>query len=217
MLKPFSKTDAIAHLKKHGLHIMQLNDINRFVTCGVEAFKDTGIYHYLFQGKDYEKKVTLAMELLVKTTGKDGILYADSEEVNGFAQWYPPNFTGVSFWDYAFAGGLKYLLLTDFFGTVHRIDYIEQFSFKKKADFTKNQDIFLYYLAVRPSMQKKGIASKLMRPMLQYADSINRPCYCETYEQKNVKMYEHFGFKQLQSTKVPDSSETHYPMFYKVQ
>ena len=117
------------------------------------------------------------MELLVKTTGKNGILYADSEKVNGFAQWYPPNFTGVSFWDYAYAGGLKYLLLTDFFGIVHRIDYIEQFSFKKKAEITKNEDIFFYYLAVRPSMQKKGIACKLMRPMLEYADSIKRPCY----------------------------------------
>ena len=115
MLKPFSKADAITQLKKHGLYIMQPKDIDRFVTCGVEAFKDTSIYHYLFHGKDYEKKVSLAIELLVKTTGKDGILYADSEKVNEFAQWYPPNLSGGSFFNYSFAGGLKYLLLTDFF------------------------------------------------------------------------------------------------------
>ena len=142
MLNPFPKEDAIRQLEKHGLYIMQPNSIDRFITCGVEAFKSTGIYQYLFRGKDYEKKVTLAMELLVKTTGKNGILYADSEKVNGFAQWYPPNFTGVSFCDYAYAGGLKYLLLTNFFGTVHRIDYIEQFSFKKKGRNYKKRGHF---------------------------------------------------------------------------
>lgn len=142
MLNPFPKEDAIRQLEKHGLYIMQPNSIDRFITCGVEAFKSTGIYQYLFRGKDYEKNVTLAMELLVKTTGKNGILYADSEKVNGFAQWYPPNFTGVSFCDYAYAGGLKYLLLTNFFGTVHRIDYIEQFSFKKKGRNYKKRGHF---------------------------------------------------------------------------
>ncbi|KAK8865417.1 hypothetical protein M9Y10_010963 [Tritrichomonas musculus] len=139
MLNPFPKEDAIRQFEKHDLYIIQPNSIDRFITCGVEAFKGTGIYQYLFRGKDYEKKVTLAMELLVKTTCKNGILYADSEKVNGFAQWYPPNFTGVSFSDYAYVGGLKYLLLTDFFGTVHRIDYIEQFSFKKRQKLQKTR------------------------------------------------------------------------------
>ena len=192
------------------------SNIDRFISCGIDAFHGYSIYNYFYQGKDYDKKLYLAIELLVKETGKSGILYADSEKVNGFAQWFPPGFTGHSIMSYIYYGVWKYLFMTDFIGTFNRMCDVEDFSFKKKAEFTQNEDIFLYNLAVRKSMQKKGISSKLVRPMLEYAKTINRPCYLETYDPENVALYEHMGFKSLPSTKMTGTSVTHYPLIYKV-
>ncbi|KAK8892898.1 hypothetical protein M9Y10_030149 [Tritrichomonas musculus] len=216
MMKPYSKTEAIRHLEKCGLYIMKPDNIDRFISCGVEAFSGSTLYNYFFHGKDFHQKVTLAIESLIKTTGEKGLLYADSEKVNGYAQWFPPGFSGNSLWSYIHSGGWKYLFLSDFFETLHRVDYVENFSFKRKAEITDNQDVFLYNLAVKPSMQRKGIAKKLVRPMLEYASSIGRPCYCETFEPVNIPIYKHMGFKQLRSTKLVGTPETHYPMFFKV-
>ena len=214
-MKPYSKKDAIRHLENCGLYIMKPNNIDRFISCGVEAFSRTSIYDYFFHGNDYQKKVNLAIESLIKTTGEQGLLYADSEKVNGFAQWFPPGFSGNSLWSYIYSGAWKYFFMSNFFETIHRVDSVENFSFKRKTELTNNQDIFLYNLAVRPSMQRKGIATRLVYPMLEYAHSIKRPCYLETYEPVNIKIYKNMGFKQLQSTKLVGTPETHYPMFFK--
>lgn len=215
MMLPYSKEDVTRHLEKLGLCIMKPNNVDQFVSCGFEAFKEYSIYKYFFDEKEYDRKVMIAIESLVKITGKIGIIYADSEKVNGFAQWFPPGFTGHSSWDYVRSGSWKLIFLPGFFSSVKRVDYAEGFSFKRKAEITQNQDIFLYTLAVRPSMQKKGIAKKLINPMLEYATSINRPCYCETYDPTNVTIYKRLGFKELQTTKLVGTPITHYPMLFK--
>lgn len=215
MMLPYSKADAIKHLEKCGLYIMKPNNIDRFVSCGVDAFTSSSLYKYFFKGKDYDKKLTLAIESLVKTTGEEGLLYADSEEVNGYAQWYPPGFTGNSLWTFMSSGAWRYLFMPDFFSTLHRINYVEDFSFKRKKEITNNQDLFLITLAVRTSMHRKGIARKLIHPMLEYATSIRRPCYLETFEAVNTLIYKHLGFVQLMRTKLEGTQETHYPMVFK--
>ena len=216
MLKPYSKAEAIRHLKKHGLYIMKPNDINRFVSCGVKAFDGYELYNYFFNGKDYIKKITLTLEMVIKATGEKGLIYADSEEVNGFAQWVPPGFSGNSLWDYIQSGLWKYLFMSDFIGSIQRMDHTDRYAFKKKTEITQNQDVFLYNLAVEPSMRGKGIAKKLLHPMLEYASSINRPCYLETYDTTNITIYKRIGYQKLPDTKVPGTFLTHYPFIYKI-
>ncbi|KAK8846988.1 hypothetical protein M9Y10_019562 [Tritrichomonas musculus] len=216
MMKPYSKEEAIRYIEKFGLCVMKPSNADRFISCGFEAFKDYTIYKYFFNEKSYDKKVMIAIESLVKINGSKGILYSDSEEVNGFAQWFPPGFVGHSSFDYVLSGSWKLMFLPDFWPSIKRCDIVEGFSFKRKAQITQNQDIFLYNFAVRPSMQGKGIARKLVKPMLEYAKAINRPCYCETYDPKNVAIYKHLGFTDLEPQLVPNTSVTHYPMLFKV-
>lgn len=215
MIKAYSKTDAQKYIEKCGFCVMNSKNIDSFIKCGVEAFNGYSIYNYFFKGKDYDKKVQVAIELLIKTTGEHGLLYADSEKVNGFAQWFPPGFSGNSLWLYIKSGGWKYVFMSDFIGTINRIDYAENYSFKRKSQLTNDEDIFLYNLAVKPSMQKKGIARKLVNPILDYAKSINRACYCETYDSENVKIYKHMGFKELPVTEIADTPLKHYPFIFK--
>lgn len=215
-MKPYSKVDALKIIKQKGFCIMNSSNIDRFISCGVEAFTNYSIYKYFFKGKDYHKKVDVAIESLIRLTGENGLLYSESDDVNGFAQWFPPGFSGHSTWKYIISGSWKYLFMSEFIDTLNRVDHAEDFSFKKKAEITQNQDIFLYNLAVRPSMQGKGIGSKLIKPILEYSKTINRPCYCETYDPANIPIYKHMGFKELPSSKIADTSIIHYPFLFKV-
>lgn len=55
--------------------------------------------------------------------------------------------------------------------------------------------LHIIYLAVNPKMQHHGIAAKLMEEMIRYAEENGMMISLETHNEKNVAMYEHFGFK----------------------
>ena len=71
---------------------------------------------------------------------------------------------------------------------------------------------FLQAIGVDPQFQGRGYASKLLRPMLSRIDEEGLPCYLETLEGQNVRLYEHFGFKVLEESNVPNTNLTNWAM-----
>jgi len=59
--------------------------------------------------------------------------------------------------------------------------------------------LHIIYFAVRPSMRGKGIASKMMSSVLEYADKNRMTTSLETHNVENVHMYEHYGFKLFET------------------
>jgi len=65
-----------------------------------------------------------------------------------------------------------------------------------------------YYLAtvgVVPEAQGRGLASRLIRPVLAHADARALPAYTETMTAANVGIYERFGFVVREQRRVPDA------------
>jgi hypothetical protein len=48
--------------------------------------------------------------------------------------------------------------------------------------------------------------------MLARIDKEGLPSYLETQEEKNVPLYEHFGFKVLEEVNIPDLDVTNWAM-----
>lgn len=59
----------------------------------------------------------------------------------------------------------------------------------------QNNRLHIIYLAVNPKMQHHGIAAQMMEEVIDYADQNHMMISLETHNEKNVAMYEHFGFK----------------------
>jgi ribosomal protein S18 acetylase RimI-like enzyme len=60
-------------------------------------------------------------------------------------------------------------------------------------------------IAVSPDFQGKGYGSKLMRPLFARMDRERMPCYLETHTEKNVSLYQHYGFKLVEERVIPGS------------
>ena len=71
---------------------------------------------------------------------------------------------------------------------------------------------YLYNLSVSRKAQGKGIASKLLKPMLEFCDQENMVCYLETNKETNVSLYQHYGFQLAEQKLVPKSNVMHYAM-----
>jgi ribosomal protein S18 acetylase RimI-like enzyme len=140
-----------------------------------------------------------------------GVIYADSSELNGFAVWMPPKYTGTKTLPFLMNGGIKLILNSGLKLIIKLLKY-ENFAMPLKKKYTNHNDWYLFNLSVKKSAQGKGIASKLLKPMTEFCNSINSICYLETNKDTNVPMYEHFGFKLEEKDFIPNTDVMHYAM-----
>lgn len=198
-------------IEKAGLYIVQKKDIERLAEVAADAYRDYPLHNWLTKGKYDEVASKLIMQISLKTMTEDAIIYADSEEINGFAVWLPFGFSGNKTMPFLVNGGLK-LIFHSGLGIIGRLLTYENYAMNLKKEFTNNYDWYLYNLSIKKDAQGKGIASKLMRPMLQFCDDERMVAYLETNKDVNVGMYQHYGFELKKEELIPKTPVTHYAM-----
>ena len=198
-------------IEKAGLYLIQEKDIDRLAEVATDAYRDYPLHNWLTKGEYDAKASELLMKVTLKTMTKDAVIYADSEEINGFAAWLPFGFEGNKTWPFLKNGGLK-LILHSGFGVIGRLLTYENYAMNLKKEFTDNYDWYLFNLSIKKDAQGKGLASKLMRPMLQFCDDERMVAYLETNKDTNVGLYQHYGFDLMKEELIPSSPVMHYAM-----
>ena len=97
-------------IEKAGLYIVKDSDLERLADVATDAYVDYPLHNWLTKGKYDRTASKLIMQITLKTMTKDAVIYADSEEMNGFAVWIPFGFTGSKTLPFLFSGGLKLIL-----------------------------------------------------------------------------------------------------------
>ena len=198
-------------IEKAGLYIVQEKDLDRLAEVAADAYKDYPLHNWFTKGKYDPKASKLIMQISLRTMSEDAVVYADSEEINGFAVWLPFGFTGSKTLPFLANGGMS-LILHSGPGIIGRLLTYETYAMNLKKEFTDNYDWYLYNLYIRKDAQGKGMASKLMRPMLQFCDDERMVVYLETNKQSNVGLYQHYSFELMKEEQIPKSTVTHYAM-----
>ena len=198
-------------IEKAGLYIVKEKDLDRLSEVAADAYRDYPLHNWFTKGKYDAKASKLIMQISLKTMTEDAIIYADSEELNGFAVWLPFGFTGSKTLPFLFNGGLK-LIFHSGLGIIGRLLTYETYAMNLKKEFTDNYDWYLYNLSIKKDAQGKGIASKLLRPMLKFCDDEKMIAYLETNKESNVSLYKHYGFELKKEEIIPKTTVTHYAM-----
>lgn len=198
-------------IEKAGLYIVQKKDLDRLAEVAADAYYDYPLHNWLFGGKYDAKASKLLMQASLKSMTKDAVIYADSEELNGFAAWYPFGFTGNAAIPFMISGGVS-LILHSGIGILGRLLSYDAYAMNLKKEFTDHYDWYLFNLSIKKDAQGKGIASKLMRPMLQFCDDERMIAYLETNKGTNLGLYKHYGFDLMREELIPKSPVMHYAM-----
>ena len=198
-------------VEKAGLYIVPKSRIKELAAVAADAYRDYPLHNWFLGGKYDESVSEKIMEITLRTMSDEGVIYADSEELNGFAVWLPLGFNGTKVWPFLTNGGLKFILRSGF-SIIRRLITYETYAMNLKKEFTGNVDWYLYNLSVKQSAQGKGIAGRLLRPMLEFCDAENIVTYLETNKESNVSLYEHFGFGLSKKERIPKSPVMHYAM-----
>ena len=198
-------------IEKAGLYIAQKKDMARLAEVAADAYQDYPLHNWFTKGTYDAKASRLIMQISLKTMTEDAVIYADSEEINGFAVWLPFGFTGSKTLPFLMNGGIS-LILHAGLGIIGRLLTYETYAMNLKKEFTENYDWYLYNLSIRKDAQGKGLASKLMRPMLQFCDEERMVAYLETNKESNVGLYQHYGFALMKEELIPNTPVMHYAM-----
>lgn len=149
------------------------------------------------------------MKYLIKTMNmtlgyslKFGEVYATSQNLEGVAAWLPHNNVKIPIWQYVRFGMIPVIIGVGKEVRKELLHY-DKLSKKKHKEYANFPHLYLYNIAVDPEHQGKGWASVLMNPMLAKADKQQLPCYLESPE-RNVSLYEHYGFKVIEHISLPD-------------
>ena len=198
-------------VKKAGLYLVPKERLEELADVAMDAYLDYPLHNWLSGGTYDPKTSRMLMEVSLKTMTEDAVIYADSEELNGFAAWFPLGFTGNKTIPFLTNGGMG-LILHAGPGIIGRLLTYEMLAMELKKRYTDHVDWYLFNLSVSRKAQGRGIASKLLRPMLEFCDRENMVSYLETNKESNVHMYQHYGFQLAEQKLIPKSSVMHYAM-----
>lgn len=190
-------------MNTRSLYRLDKNDSEKLSLLLTECFKQDPLYCELIPQKDKRNK--LLPEIFscdLDEMFENCEVYADSEAVNGIivvsdeTEPYNPLRYAVSQCFYA-VKTLLYLVKEDWSlqtlsNFIKGREYLNE---EWVEDLHQEKRIHIVYFAVRPSMRGRGVASKLMKAVLHYADGHGLMTSLETHNVKNVRMYEHYGFR----------------------
>jgi ribosomal protein S18 acetylase RimI-like enzyme len=146
---------------------------------------------------------------------KYGEVYATSNNLEGIAVWFPSNNYPITFWKM-----LRSVPISKIFG-FGKLGASKLKSFNEHIENIHRQHVpfkhwFLQAIGVTPRLHGKGYATKLLNPMLNRIDKEDLPCYLETILEKNVSLYEHFGFKTIDKSNIPETPLMNWAMLRKI-
>ena len=140
--------------------------------------------------------------------------YSSSKEADAIILLTPPNYKGTKAIPFFLGGGIKLFFKTSPLIFFRLLKY-ETHAMKLKEKHTSHQCWYLYNITVKPDYQKNGMCSKILKPILEYLDKIEQDCYLETHKESNVSLYEHFGFKLVEISCIPNTDIKHFAMLRK--
>ncbi len=174
------------------------------------AFQDDPlVMHLLPNEAARQSKLPRMFKLLFKL----GLPFGACDVTSGYEAatlWRPPGKWRIPVWQYV-TNGREFLGLfgADGLRTMGIMDHIEKVH-------PKEPHWYLQTIGTDPSKQGKGYGGLVMRHQLSRADEAGLPAYLESSKEKNLPIYQSFGFELTGEIKLP-KGPTLYPMWRKAR
>jgi len=136
-----------------------------------------------------------------------------------------PKLEGIALWQFEdslekqkekprslFANWLSFRLEVDLGEIVQNVYSIYEHIISTQHELIPSAHWYLQIIGVDPFFQKKGFASRLIKPMLARIDKEQLSCYLDTNIEKNVEIYQYFGFKILKKYQIPGTNVINWSM-----
>ena len=171
------------------------------------AFQDDPIMEFTYPDEKVRKQNSQYGFYMIYNYGiKHGLTYATSKNLEGITIWLPPDKVYPSTWAMMRYGafytmrkvGLKMKAMKR---TMTVFNYEEE----RHKHLVPYDHWYLQNIAVKPEEQGKGYGGLLISTMIKTIESDGLPVYLETNTEKNVSIYQKYGFEILEHSIIPET------------
>lgn len=170
---------------------------------GADAFQDDPMWAAVLEGET-DEKLAICLEISFRHCLKYGAVYSPDQSLEGLIAVVPGKFCDMSMWRMIMAGSFP---LMGKMGTPlgKKMElYFDPLIKDQKENMRGRNYIYIFLLGVKKESQGKGIGGKLLRAIIAECDQKGQAIYLETETEENVQIYEHFGFKTVKKTALPE-------------
>jgi ribosomal protein S18 acetylase RimI-like enzyme len=177
-----------------GLVRLGISDVRRIAALFARAFQDDPLMRYAIpDARQRRRLLPTLMGLNVRYGCRYGEVY-HTPDYTGAAIWLPPGQTAYTLWRMLRAGMFVAPLRLPW-PMLRRLATVESRAQALHERYTPGSHWYLAQIGVEPALQRQGVASRLLRPMLARADAAGLPCYLETENPANIGIYQRYGFQ----------------------
>ena len=180
------------------LYEIKKKDIKKAANVLANAFYDDPIYNKMEIGEDKRRIIS---ELMIRFSFRYGNVVSTSENLEGVMA-ITPHDKDMTFLRIirsgAFLISMKLVSLQKMMGAV------EKAMKEAKKNLNLEPFIYLFIIGVSQEFQGNGFGGKLLRAIVEKAEIERKPMYLETQNEKNVSLYEKYGFHVVKKIDLPD-------------
>ena len=182
-------------IKNSEIRLAERKDKPTVVKILTEAFRNDPHINWLLEKSRHKKKLDIIIDYVVEETFDSGTIYVTNDNL-GAALWQSEKKEKFTF-GYV-KRNLSFLFKNGVGSVVRNLDSLKI----SHSHFPLDQPFcYLYLVGVLPEAQGKGLANKLMNPVLEYCKSNMIPVFLETANPQNVNIYKKKGFELIDSFK----------------
>ena len=178
---------------------MKKKDIKKVLNLFMSAYSDDPMLDKFMKEDD---KRRAQFEIMLKFCVKYGDVFSSSDNFEGVMAIVPHDKGEMT--------GGRVLLSGGFFlglklASLRKImEKTSEALEEAKKDLDIGPYIFLFIMAVSKEFQGKGFGGKFLRALIEKSELEKKPIYLETQNEKNVSLYEKFGFNVFKKIDLAD-------------
>ncbi len=194
------------------LTLLTKNQIKQASSIISKAFFNDPLMVFLFpKTKERSFKLSSMMELLIRLGMKYGIVHITSPNLEGIAIWFPSNRSKITPLMGLLNGGISYFFKLGS-KAVKKQNQFYKYIYSKHKKLMTSFHWYLSIIGINPINQGKGYSNILFNSMFNQIDKQNLPCFLDTNNEKNLPIYNRFGFKIIEKYEIPDSNLINWAM-----
>lgn len=186
------------------LHPLPLSQLDQAAALMAAAFHDYPLTAWLYpQEDDRRRRLTSFFTGALGMTSLDGQVWV-TEELDGACAFLRPGQPAFSLSALArMTWRRPGLWLRTGLGPLWRNEHLLRYDEARRHRLCPGPHYYYMLLAVSPSSGGRGLGSHLISEVLAQADDESVPTYCETYSAALARVYERFGFEEVEHGPVP--------------
>ena len=177
---------------------IQKRDLKNAVDVLTDAFSKESMWKEVFTD---EEKNRILTEVMVRFCLKYGSVYATSENFEGIMALAPHD-KEMTTWTIVRSGA--FFLSMKIADEAKKMEVLNSAVEEAKKSLNLGLHIHLLMMGVSQEFQGKGFGGKLLRALIEKAETEKKSIYLETQKENNVKLYEKYGFSVKKKIILPE-------------